>query len=472
MKINIIIYIIIFIILLLLFIIFKFFKKNSTISIDEKFLKMNSSFIKPVGDSFKNNKHNNICIITLETRKIDILSIHNENIKKYCAKHGYTYLFTDSYNNSLELPIYWKKLQIVKDNLPKYDYILWLDSDAIICHQEVPLEFLIAESPNSSIFIAKDHPSTKNETYCAGVFMIKNDYYGNKFINDCIETYLIRDECKKDGKMTLSGNYAGRCYEQGIMNELLDYYSFAMYHVKDSYIMNTKFPCYGTFILHYYDRDKDLGYHVFKKFVNTYIEMIPLTKVLYPNKICILLTLYTSDKNRNKLYNDNIKKWLETGFDVFSVDSSDTYRSIIHPNYKQFVFNQNIPFQKSNPSIVEKNSILKACEYFDNFKNYDLVFKITGKYFLPDFKDMLEYIPRNIDIVIQNNDSTHGQNCEIFGIKPFKTIEFLNLITDNHAMEQALYEMSQKEKEKTRRLRPLIPDKKVHRGDRRVLNYL
>ena len=169
-----------------------------------------------IQDNFEYDHKYRIAIVTLETRNLSFTDLHNKTVQNYCDRYGYTYIFKTSYSNKVKLPIYWQKLQLVYELLPKYDYVLWLDSDTFICHPEIPLEYILKKSGSASILIGKDQPWTSSTVYCAGVFLIRNDKIGKKFIEDCINYYIV-SPC--DGQ--LKGEYAGECYEQGVMNLLV-----------------------------------------------------------------------------------------------------------------------------------------------------------------------------------------------------------------------------------------------------------
>lgn len=212
---------------------------------------------------------------------------------------------------------------------------------------------------------------------------------------------------------------------------------------------------------------------IMNKELHNKIKIIDITPSRYQSKsnICILLTMYCN-KDREKLYSDNVKYWITTGLPIFSVNSSGSRLNISSPNYSQYSFNQKIKFQDKNPSVSEKNSILQAMSYFKELQNYDLIFKVTGKYFLPELKNILTSIPENIDIVLQNSTDTASQNCEIFGVKPSIMFEILKDVDTNRTMEEALLGTVLTGKYRTCRLPPLKPYKKVARGDGKILDYL
>jgi len=192
-----------------------------------------------------------ILIITLETRPSEMLNIHNYNIDNYSTKHGYQYLFLNNYENDLKLPIYWKKIQLIRDLLHKtdYEYIMWMDSDTLILDQDLTLQSILNLGYSSTIYIGRDVGSSDLN---AGVFIIKNDIHGKTFIDELINTYLKKDKCKdKNGEYSLNSGWAGECYEQGIMNELLKTKYKKNTTVLEPYIIwNLHTPVSNIFILH------------------------------------------------------------------------------------------------------------------------------------------------------------------------------------------------------------------------------
>lgn len=207
-----------------------------------------------------------IAILTLENRDVGYIDIHNKSLLRYCQKHDYDYIFKESYDS--DLPIYWHKMLMIRDYLKYYDYVMWLDSDTIICNYDIRIESILNQKYD--VYIGRDHPAIVSNIYCAGIFMIKNSDIGRAYINDCIELYLNDDYCKTDGKPSLNGKYAGRCYEQGVIN----YMSKTKYRkntlsMPDRIFRNIALEGDKCFILHFYnpDRSKTSEYfkHLFEK---------------------------------------------------------------------------------------------------------------------------------------------------------------------------------------------------------------
>ena len=206
-------------------------------------------------------------VVTLETRDLTLLPYHNKNITDYCNRHGYDYFFLDKYENELELPIYWKKIQVVKEMLEKnYDYVVWMDSDTMICNYDIRFEQIVV--PGKSIYMGEHFPIMK-DNYNAGFFIIQNNKVGHQFLSDCIFTYLNRKECQKDGEYGLHGGWSGKCFEQGVMNELIKTaYKNDFYILGYENVINTTFAITDTFVLHLFsglDKTKNEVSDIFKR---------------------------------------------------------------------------------------------------------------------------------------------------------------------------------------------------------------
>lgn len=229
---------------------------------------------------FDNNfSSKKITIVSLDTRKNELVDLHNNNVNNYAMKHNYKYNFYDNLieNKNKNFPVYWLKLILIKELMEKEnddDYFLWLDTDAMIIDDDVPIETLINLSPDSSIFIGCDFftdilPFTK--IYCAGVFLLKNDTISYQFINQCLLNFEKNTFCKdSNNNYILNGSWAGECYEQGVMNQILktnEYFQKYLFTIPNEFVSNTHLPAFGVVILHMFDRNKDKITKTFANFL-------------------------------------------------------------------------------------------------------------------------------------------------------------------------------------------------------------
>lgn len=192
-------------------------------------------------------KKNKFLFITFDNRlESEYIKIHNKNLEEYTKYHNYEYKFLTKCTHN----VYWCKIHMVLSELKtnKYDYVVWLDSDTIIrnIHQDIND---IINCYDSDIFVGDDNNSNYG-IINAGVFIIKCSNIGKQFLQDCIDS--LPEYCKKQNNK-LRGEWAGSCYEQGIMNILI-FKSYIEYTtmLPKSIIYNNYICCKKAFIMHLY----------------------------------------------------------------------------------------------------------------------------------------------------------------------------------------------------------------------------
>ncbi len=154
--------------------------------------------------------------------RVAILMINSPNIANYAhhaavvnymyaSKHGYAFLVErcPSKGSGFELPdtneylMVWTKPHLVKKHLPHYDYVLYIDSDAIVVDREKTIEDLAAshmqDGPvcmvagrdclSSSIESCTGHEGELN----AGVILFKNDPRTMDILDAWIDARLNAD---------------------------------------------------------------------------------------------------------------------------------------------------------------------------------------------------------------------------------------------------------------------------------------
>jgi hypothetical protein len=393
----------------------------------------------------------------------------------YANYHGYKYIFFDKYESEKKFPVFWQKLEILLDLLKdkNNDYVMWVDSDTLVAHPRVSLNIILNQS-DSSIFIGKNEPYKDNNAFCAGVFIIKNNDVGINFINDCINTYTNRPQCINDNQeYILFGKWAGECYEQGIMNELINSkYSNDVYNIPEDYVKNQAGDpfAFNALIVHQFG-DKNLCLKRFKEYLNNN-KLLPIIPNNIPLKFCVLLTMYCSP-DRYNMYYEVVIKWLNnTNLPIFVIDSYGNEPNLFNISSSELQIHS---FKQKNkevirdPSVSEKESLLKALEFFD-FSEYDIIFKVTGKYYSSMFENFLPYIPSDAQLIFQYNRSNISEeNSEVVGIKTTMFKDIIDKININTRFELAL---KNSKNLITYRLPPLSIDKKVNRSDGSVLNFL
>ena len=185
------------------------------------YIRMNLPVVIPNRDQKVTGK---VAIVSFDNRSSgSFIELHDQNMYEYCDKWGHEYIRESVKPENVS--VYWYKVQMVYDALMTgmYDYVVWIDSDAIITDYSRDI-FAILHSYNRDIVVGSDN--TFFDVANAGVFAIANTQVGREFVKDWIET--IRPYCYKGGDK-LRGSWALSCYEQGTMNRL----------IHDKYIGNT-----------------------------------------------------------------------------------------------------------------------------------------------------------------------------------------------------------------------------------------
>lgn len=174
----------------------------------------------------------------------------------YASKHGYAFLVErcPSKGSGFELPdtneylMVWTKPHLVKKHLPHYDYLLYIDSDAIVVDREKTIEELAAahmagpvcmvagrDCLSSSIDSCSGHEGELN----AGVILFKNDPRTMDILDAWIDARLNKDCLKWRDEFP---------YEQACINHLRNDRFQREIKVLPTQEMN---GVDGTWIMHY-----------------------------------------------------------------------------------------------------------------------------------------------------------------------------------------------------------------------------
>lgn len=178
----------------------------------------------------------NIGVITLYTDNIKELALSSiENHRYYCKINKYDYILL---NGSLsDRFLAWDKILALKKYLLKYDYLLWIDSDAIFKNLNKKIEDYILD--DSIVIIGKD--PNKDIYANSGVFLLKNNSEAITFLDEVWNSPVKVEE----------NNYSGWLYEQGIICELLKENKYKHYIVLN-FDLNCHLYYYkDQFIIHY-----------------------------------------------------------------------------------------------------------------------------------------------------------------------------------------------------------------------------
>ena len=135
-----------------------------------------------------------ICILTSYTDhirwdnygKCDYGDYASLNHHEYSNKHCYSYIKeivkNDDYTNWHPT---WIKIDVLKKYLPLYDYVVWIDADAVFVNQNIKIEDLISDGIDLVIpKLEMDRVSGNMWTHTTTGFMIwKNSEWSNNMLN-------------------------------------------------------------------------------------------------------------------------------------------------------------------------------------------------------------------------------------------------------------------------------------------------
>jgi GR25 family glycosyltransferase involved in LPS biosynthesis len=142
-----------------------------------KILKIHTAdLLKPVITPGKNR----IAIITLGTSNLQEMLIHSrKNQKFYAQKHGYHFI---EYNDTLieSSIVTWNKVYVLDRHLSDFDWILWIDADAVFANLEITLESIINNRQGDYHLLACD--DIGGWRLNSGVLFFKNSEWSKNLI--------------------------------------------------------------------------------------------------------------------------------------------------------------------------------------------------------------------------------------------------------------------------------------------------
>jgi hypothetical protein len=194
--------------------------------------------------------------------------------KEYAEFNSIDYIFLNKGYESY--PPWWRKVFIIKDLLPHYNSILWIDTDACILKKQ-HFETLFQDkhfvfSPNPPPFQIHVF-SNFAASFCAGIWAVKNTEEGKTILNEWSKCYKEKNWTLKNGVWSASvGEYGGISYEQGSFQTFIERKYWSWLGKKQHWVLNylPKPPEYfvgpDTFAVHFWkgNRDKIAGFCVSK----------------------------------------------------------------------------------------------------------------------------------------------------------------------------------------------------------------
>ena len=239
----------------------------------------------------------NIAVCSLATNNIrtrNYIDYVLDGQKKYCESYGYDYINYE-YLIDESIPAQWNKILIIKKILPHYDWIMWIDADAIIMNHNVKLESIIDNNYDlivNKVYCSELFPKSKYNIN-TGVFLIRNcdwsidfldnvfyddnQFANNKFLGGEYEQGSFREYLNKvdpDTVLLKEDSYFNKYWPQEDLKLIDILNNFDRYKGYYYGIINNRFFSKGDFILHlnYLNdfggiKDKEELYKIFSEYI-------------------------------------------------------------------------------------------------------------------------------------------------------------------------------------------------------------
>ena len=110
--------------------------------------------------------------------------------KKYCDKYGYDIVKSSEKRTDLEAT--WERVPLIIEQLNDYDYVIWIDADAIFLKNSPPITNVI-EAHSEKLFILSGDLNTQKECDInAGFIIVKQSPISFKTLNQWYKNPAIR----------------------------------------------------------------------------------------------------------------------------------------------------------------------------------------------------------------------------------------------------------------------------------------
>jgi hypothetical protein len=121
-----------------------------------------------------------IGVITIYDRHYDpVTEVTFPVVRSYCKSHGYLFKSVYSQPESWAEAV-WEKIPVLRDHLQYFDWLMWIDADAMVMNHTIRLERLIDSAyENAHLIISRDENGLN-----AGVFLLKNCDDSMKFLEE------------------------------------------------------------------------------------------------------------------------------------------------------------------------------------------------------------------------------------------------------------------------------------------------
>ena len=213
-----------------------------------------------------------VCVVTFYDNNIKIFGdITSEINRRYCKRYNIDFKVNKKRTYRIKKP-HWEKIPTILDYIIEYDYIIWIDADAVFYYDADNIIDLINQHKNVDFIFSND---INNTNINSGFFITKNTNYSIHLLNLWANNKQIYKYSLKSKWEDQAGlQYIFRKNIMDIKNHCVIYNYGYLQHFNYNKIDKLE----NTYVLHLAGRgrNKNLRAQIFKKYLE-YLNALELS---------------------------------------------------------------------------------------------------------------------------------------------------------------------------------------------------
>lgn len=173
--------------------------------------------------------------------KIGLLDCHNSDYasvaaitrpmkSEYCKKHDYDLLYWN-FEDIGRFPT-WGKVLGLKEYVPKYDWILFIDTDCLIMNQEIKIEDQVDENHDILVGVMPDFETGEPTHVSTSALLVRNSKWVINFIERWWDMTEFLDKPYSGPVWGASRGHGGKHHEQSAFQAMYDRFDDVRQQVK------------------------------------------------------------------------------------------------------------------------------------------------------------------------------------------------------------------------------------------------
>ena len=383
--------------------------------------------------SFKDKK---IAIVTLfDHNYSDLAKMSIKNKIEYANKHNYDFIYFDDVIDKTRPP-QWSKVKAVETILKDYDWVWWIDIDALIMEFDIMLESLI-DDDYDMIFTSNTYSYLSS-----GSCFFKNTQLSFDFLTDC---YDLKHDCLKDVNVNVF-DHEQQSMRQLILNvdkyksksKLIDERCCNSFCVTENAQVLSVYPSWnsdsniyqkGDFVIQFCGRSFSERINDFEKYEKN---------VNIGSKTITIIDCYATTEDKLNILRSTIEKIKKLNNDILLV-AHCTIPTDILKSVTYFIYDKNNTPNEKNLYLTWWNIFEKYEIYFTHIPG---ITKCVGHEFpiIRSMRNALNFVNyHNYKHFYFVEFDNHFDSNEIYNIKKIKSdviyknkkLMFFKVITEN-----------------------------------------